>query len=201
MKAEQTTTLIWVLAAVAAIGAVVVAVLFVRQQDGDSDQLSDEAEIFEEIFGSQFPEGAFDEQYLDERVAEFESFEEAEERAGYDILRPSDDFVLLGGVTYIETFLPDDRGAPASRSEYISPDGERLTFQVFPWNPLEISEFGGRDTRTIGSKEGWTFAEDENDYFFAWDCGTPNSTELVCTVFAEPDIDQGTFEYFVETLR
>jgi hypothetical protein len=204
VRDEQTTTLIWVLAAVAAVGIAIVAFFVVMREDDDDPELSREAEILREIFTSQFGGGAFDDAFLDENYGfeTYESFEEAEDEAGYQIARPGDGYVLLDGVTYLESYLrPEDEAAPVSRSHYISRDGDQLALQVFPSTYDFFDRDGPSASTTVGGKDGWTIDVGES-HFFAWDCGaTDTGTDLYCTATAEGAVDRDAFEAFVASVR
>lgn len=197
MNKETATTLIWVLGAAVALAVALLAVIVVNQRD-DGSSVDGEYDIYREIFG--LP-GDFDPGSFEGSIREYDSFEDAEEEAGYHIPRPADDFVLLDGTVYVETYLrPEDEEAPAVRSAYVSQDGDQLSFQVFP-STYDFVEPRSRGLeKTIGGKEGWIV--DEVMRFFAWECGTAASgTDLYCLVLADQDIDDSTYETFVASLR
>lgn len=197
MKDDQATTLIWALGAVSAVTVFAVALIMVRNDGGSS--LEDE--LVRQQLGPDFSGEVYGRSFIEEHTSEFRSFEEAEDHAGYHILRPSDEFTLVGGVTYLESWLqPEGESSPASRSVYSSGGGGSLLLQIVPSSyPIGEPPNHSRLT-TVGGKEGWQV---EDDYrMFGWDCGSTDSgTGLVCMAIAVFDVEDVTFERFVDSLR
>jgi hypothetical protein len=61
----------------------------------------------------------------------------------------------------------------------------------------DLREFG--DEKTIGSKEG-TLLE-EGILYFTWDCEVGSEVEAYCSASGDPNVDEATFERFVDSLR
>ena len=196
---DRTTTILWALGAAAAV-LVFAGVLVVEQNSGDDGSVS-ETELLREFFDSGFTPDEFDQLPADEGFVEFASFEEAEARAGYDIPRPSAEFVLRDGVTLLQMYSRQERQlTPLSSSEYRSADGDIVTVQVIPAEIgiLDLRDVG--DEKTIGSKQGWLLRQSDFAYF-AWNCDVRSATDVYCLVGGFPGVDEATFERFVESLR
>jgi hypothetical protein len=87
MKTEDTgTTVLWALGAVAAVLALGVALVLVRNSESGSVS---EIELLRQFSDAGFDAGDFADFPTEEGVSDFESVEEAEASAGYDIPQPA----------------------------------------------------------------------------------------------------------------
>jgi hypothetical protein len=148
---------------------------------------------------------------------DYETFAEAEAAAGFHIPRPAAEFPNLHGNTTHLQWLPNV-SAPVSKSYYGPfPVGTQYELgQPIPHIQLRVAVSGlfdedgsdgdavmmrGEAVR-IGGKDGWlAMSRDGLVRFFNYSCGKLNGETLWCIAAGRNEVDRGTFDRFIDSLR
>jgi hypothetical protein len=140
---------------------------------------------------------------LFESFKSYTSFEEAEQVAGYHILRPSSEYPVAYGLTYLQ-WSPRNRERPLSETNYtypsIAPGGIRVNVVPSYFYPEGDKTATSGKPLTVGGKAGW-LDEEHINWVFVFDCGSVDDVKLWCQVTAGKEIGWEAFDHFVSTLQ
>jgi hypothetical protein len=192
---------------VAAVGVLLLGSLslFVACSGGEGDQASvsndgtaqdnppwASKEMAEQVIGRLF-----------EGLESYTSFEEAEAVAGYHIPRPSSEYPVAYGLTYLQ-WSPKSRERPLSETKYHFVPIPDVAIGVvvrpsYSYPEGDKTATSGEST-TVGGKAGWMLRED-TAWVFVFECGSVDDVKVWCQVTAVKEIGWEAFDHFVSTLQ
>jgi len=138
-------------------------------------------------------------------VKGYASFEEAEQVAGYHILRPSSEYPIAYNLTNLRWFPQFDR--PFGETHYgLPPVGDTPMWAQVNVSPSYFYYEGDKgatrgEPMTVGGRAGWMAPGYDKSWVFIFECGAVDDVKLYCQVMAGQDIGWEAFDHFVSTLQ
>jgi hypothetical protein len=134
-------------------------------------------------------------------VLEYTSVEEASEYAGFHIPKPSDEFPLANGRTYLRQLPGQPDYLSASHYTYVPLAPTSISLEVGLAHHWRGEETWTRGQPTlIGDRSGYRIEED-GAYYFAFRCGDANGGGLWCVVRGSDEVPAEAYERLVRSLR
>jgi hypothetical protein len=138
-----------------------------------------------------------------EGLKKYTSFEEAEAVAGYHILRPSSEYPVGYGLTYLRWLKDHER--PLSQTQYTFPSlaNTSIGVEVGPsyYYPEGDKTVMSGKPMTVGGKAGWMLEDTDIAWVFVFECGSVDDMKVWCQVTAVKEVGREAFDHFVSTLQ